>query len=110
MAFAFLFKRGKFIPILGAFHGLDVFEFYPNQLVPSFVGADALVNFANTGNPTTPHNPQSLLSTVDWQPWDSSADRPLLTFQDPATKINITFDNFRVDGMNLLNQISLEHT
>jgi hypothetical protein len=64
------------------------------------------VNFANTGNPTT-HNPKSLLSTVDWQPWSSSADHPMLTFLDPVPNVSITFDDFRVPGMNLLNNIFL---
>jgi hypothetical protein len=63
------------------------------------------VNFANTGKPTVPHNPNSLLSSVDWQPWSSSADHPLLTFLDPAPNVSITFDNFRVPEINLLNNI-----
>jgi hypothetical protein len=44
---------------------------------------------------------------VDWQPWSSSADHPLLTFLDPVPNVSITFDNFRVPGMNLLNNIFL---
>ena len=67
-----------------------------------------LVNFANTGNPTTPHNPNSLLSTVDWQPWSSSAEHPLLTFLDPAPSLSITFDDFRVPEINLLNKLFLQ--
>ena len=63
------------------------------------------VNFANTGNPGIPHNPNSLLSAVDWQPWSSSADHPILTFLDPAPDVSITFDNFRVLEINLLNNI-----
>ena len=54
-----------------------------------------------------PHNPNSLLSNVDWQPWSSSADHPLLTFIDPAPDVSITFDNFRVPETNLLNNIIL---
>jgi acetylcholinesterase len=65
------------------------------------------VNFANTGNPTIPHNSKSLLSNVDWQPWGSSAQHPLLTFLDPAPNVSITFDTYRVDAMNLLNNITL---
>ncbi|KAF8800976.1 carotenoid ester lipase precursor [Phlegmacium glaucopus] len=107
-AFAFLYKRGKSIPGLGAFHSSDIPEFYGNGTAPDFIGTDALVNFANTGNPTTPHNPNSLLSAVDWQPWGSSADHPLLTFLDPAPNVTITFDNYRVPGMNLLNNITLQ--
>ena len=66
------------------------------------------VNFANNGNPTLPHNPKSLLSAVDWRPWASSADHPILTFLDPAPNVGMTFDTYRVDEMKLLNNISLE--
>ena len=66
------------------------------------------VNFANTGDPTIPQNPQSLLCGVDWQPWNSSLEHPLLTFLDPAPNVSIAFDTYRVDAMNLLNNISLE--
>jgi hypothetical protein len=44
---------------------------------------------------------------VDWQPWSSSADHPQLTFLDPAPDVGITFDDFRVPEMNLLNDIFL---
>jgi len=107
-AFVFLSKRGKSTPKIGAFHGSDIHEFYGYGVNPDFIGTDALVNFANTGNPTIPHNPHSLLSTVDWQPWSSSANHPLLTFLDPAPGVSITFDNFRVPEMNLLNNIFLD--
>ena len=129
---AFLvFKRGKAVPQLGAFHGSDIPEFFGTGVAPDFIGTDALgmfsnlvniyllpwlttgvkyypVNFANTYNPTIPHNPKSLLSAVDWQPWGSSSDHPILTFLDPAPMVIITSDTFRVNAMNLLNKISLE--
>ena len=44
---------------------------------------------------------------MDWQPWSSSADHPILTFLDHAPDVSITFDNFRVPEINLLNNISL---
>ena len=65
------------------------------------------VNFANTGKPTIPRNSDSLLSTVDWRPWSSSTDHPLLTFLDPAPNVSITFDDFRVPAINLLNNLFL---
>jgi acetylcholinesterase len=124
-----VFRRGKSTPKLGAFHSSDIPEFFGFGVNPDFIGTDALgmffqafvcvaasdlprryyhsVNFANTGKPTVPHNPNSLLSTVDWQPWSSSADHPLLTFLDPAPNVSITFDNFRVPEINLLNNIFL---
>ena len=123
--FLSVFKRGKSTPKLGAFHSSDIPEFYGFGANPDFIGTDALgkfsnfwmrcrlttvlcyvsVNFAYTGNPGMPHNPNSLLSAVDWQPWSSSDDHPLLTFIDPAPDVSITFDNFRVPEINLLNDI-----
>ena len=124
-----MFKRGK--GPLGAFHSSDIPEFYGSGASPDFIGTDALgmssnlsyyrcgstdhgcyfyslaVNFANTGNPAIPHNSNSLLSNVEWKPWDSSAQHPLLTFLDPAPNVSIFFDTYRVDAMNLLNNISL---
>ena len=124
-----MYKRGK--GPLGAFHSSDIPEFYGSGVSPDFIGTDALgmfskhfllsmlydlwflllfnaVNFANTGNPAIPHNSKSLLSNVDWRPWNSSSQHPLLTFLDPAPNVSITFDTFRVDAMNLLNNITLE--
>jgi acetylcholinesterase len=121
-----VYKRGKDTPYLGAYHTSDIPEFYGSGNASDVIGTDALgmfssfviicagttynvysVNFANTGNPTTPHNLESLLSAVDWQPWNSCAEHPLLTFLDPAPNISITFDTYRVDAMNLLNNLSL---
>ena len=121
-----MYKRGKATPYLGAFHSSDISEFYGSGVAPDFIGTDALgifsnlqvvivtalihypVNFANTGNPTILQNPKSLLSGVDWQPWNSSNDHPLLTFLDPAPNVSIEFDTYRVNAMKLLNNISLE--
>ncbi|KAH9476605.1 Lipase 4 [Psilocybe cubensis] len=107
--FAFLFKRGKSTPDIGAAHASDLPEFYGTGTDPDFIGTDGLVNFANTGNPSLPKNPISLLSAVDWKPWSSSpTNPPILTFLDPAPAISITSDTFREKAMNLLSQISLE--
>ena len=46
---------------------------------------------------------------MDWQPWSSSTtDHPLLTFLDPAPSVSITFDNFRIPEINLLNKLFLQ--
>lgn len=107
--FAFLFKRGKATPILGTFHSSDIPEFYGTGTVPDFIGTDALVNFATTGNPNLPKNAISLLSAIEWPAWTASANPPLLTFIDPAPNVTITFDNYRLEAMNLLTSISLEN-
>jgi len=108
-AWTFLFKRGKATPVLGAFHGSDIPEFYSSGVGPDFIGTDALVNFANHLNPTLPKNPISLLSAVNWQQWATSASAPpMLTFLDPAPLVAITPDNYREDAMNLLMEVSRE--
>lgn len=106
--FAFSYKRGKATPYLGAYHSSDIPEFYGSGASPDYIGTDALVNFANALNPNT-HNPKSLLSSVNWDLWGSSTSAPpLLTFFDPAPSVNITFDNFRVDQINLLTEVTLK--
>ena len=124
-----MFKRGQHTPGVGAFHSSDIPEFCGSGASPDFIGTDAFgmfpnlsyyqcgliyhgchyysVNFANTGNPGTPHNSKSLLSNGDWQPWSSSAQHPLLTFLDPAPNVSITFDTYRAYAINLLNNITL---
>ena len=37
-----MFKRGKSIPKLGAFHSSDIAEFYGFGANPDFIGTDAL--------------------------------------------------------------------
>jgi len=44
-AFALVFKRGKAIPNLGAFHSFDISEFYGTGVNPDFIGTDALGRF-----------------------------------------------------------------
>ncbi|TFK32449.1 sterol esterase [Crucibulum laeve] len=110
-AFAYLFKRGKATPFLGSSHGSDLTEFYGSGDLPDFIGTDALVNFANTLNPTTPSNSASLLSMsgLEWKEWSSSARAPpMLTFLDPSPLLAITADTFRAEAMDLLISISLK--
>lgn len=66
------------------------------------------VSFATNLNPNT-QNPLSLLSAIQWNEWSSNTTAPpLFTFIDPAPTVSITTDTFRVDGMNLLQQIIME--
>ncbi|PPQ78599.1 hypothetical protein CVT26_005317 [Gymnopilus dilepis] len=128
--FSFLSKRGKTQPILGAFHSTDIPEFYGSANSPDFIATDALsmynklvmseavthlslryhppVNFAHTGDPNLPGSPDSILSKIHWPAWTDSANPPLLTFLDPSPNVTITFDNYRVEPMELLTSISRE--
>ena len=44
--FLSVFKRGKSIPKLGAFHSFDIPEFYGYGANPDFIGTDALGMFS----------------------------------------------------------------
>ena len=47
MPFFLVFKRGKAIPQLGAFHSSDLPEFFGTGVAPDFIGTDALGMFSN---------------------------------------------------------------
>ncbi|KAF8879078.1 carotenoid ester lipase precursor [Gymnopilus junonius] len=106
---AFLFQRGKSTPITGSSHGSDVPEFFGTGASPDFVGTDALINFANTLNPTKPFNRLSLLSNITWNEYSSSVSNPpMLAFVDPAPAIEITTDTFRQEAMSLVANFSVQ--
>ncbi|KAF5315368.1 hypothetical protein D9619_007115 [Psilocybe cf. subviscida] len=111
--YAFLYKRGKATPSLGAFHSSDIPEFYGTGDSSDFIGTDALINFVNTLDPNKPaknaaNSSGSLLSNINWLPWGSSSTQlPMLTFADGAPGVSITSDTYRKDAMDLLNDIEL---
>ncbi|PPQ76538.1 hypothetical protein CVT26_013237 [Gymnopilus dilepis] len=106
---AFLFQRGKSTAVTGSSHGSDVPEFFGTGISPDFIGTDALINFANTLNPTKPSNPLSLLSGIPWNEYSSSlTNPPMLAFVDPAPAIEITTDTFRQEAMALVANISVQ--
>lgn len=76
--------------------------------MPLTRSAPHAVNFANNLNPTLPKSNVSLLSGLDWQPWNSSAEHPLLTFVDPAPQVAISSDTFREGPMQLLSAIAAD--
>ncbi|CCL99218.1 uncharacterized protein FIBRA_01233 [Fibroporia radiculosa] len=106
---AYLYKRGKSDPYLGAYHSSDLPEFFSNI---DFIGTDALINFVVNLNPNAPPglvSGISHLSGVNWPQWGSDvAAPPLLTFQDPAPTFNFTTDNFRWGSTALLTSLSLQ--
>ncbi|KAF8479383.1 carotenoid ester lipase precursor [Gautieria morchelliformis] len=105
-AWAFLFKRGKSTPFLGAFHGSDLPEFYASGVAPDFQGTDALVNFANNLNPNNVAGKNEISTLIPWPMWNTSATSPpLLTFSD-ANVLSITPDTFRAEGMQALTKLS----
>ena len=123
-----VYKRGSQIPFLGAAHGTDILEFFTGI---DYVAVDALgapfnnsvaasksahrpshpVFFTNNLDPNAPADLESglsHLSGITWDKYNSNLDAPpLLTFSDPAPKLEITTDTFRTDAMELLNELML---
>ncbi|KIJ40555.1 hypothetical protein M422DRAFT_230113 [Sphaerobolus stellatus SS14] len=107
---SYTFKRSKATPFFGALHGSDIAEFYGSLATPSFQGTDALVNFANTGNPNMRANPGaktiSSLSMVNWPMYSTSRSAPpLLEFLE-GTMLNITTDTFRILPIQAMTALS----
>ncbi|KAK0460004.1 carotenoid ester lipase precursor [Desarmillaria tabescens] len=91
---AFLSKRLKLVPLLGAFHASDILNVY-------FGGdmADYLIRFAATLNP-------SGSTGIQWPQWTTNSPN-LLTFNDGLLPLTITQDTYRGDAMNGLSKILL---
>ncbi|KAK0460006.1 carotenoid ester lipase precursor [Desarmillaria tabescens] len=91
---AFLSKRLKLVPLLGAFHASDILNVY-------FGGdmADYLIRFAATLNP-------SGSTGIQWPQWTTNSPN-LLTFNDGLLPLTITQDTFRGDAMSGLSKILL---
>ena len=70
-----------------------------------------IVFFTNNLDPNAPADLEpglSYLSDITWDKYNSNLDAPpLLTFSDPVPKLEITTDTFRVDAMELLNELML---
>ncbi|KAK0460036.1 carotenoid ester lipase precursor [Desarmillaria tabescens] len=93
---AFLSKRFKIVPVLGAFHTSDILNVY-------FGGdmADYLIRFAATLDPGGS-------TGIQWPQWTNSSPN-LLTFNDGLLPLTVTQDTFRSDAMNGLSEILLRN-
>ncbi|KIJ66167.1 hypothetical protein HYDPIDRAFT_87569 [Hydnomerulius pinastri MD-312] len=107
---SYLYREEKYSG-LGTFHETDLQEFYELTSNPGFVGADALVNFAYNLDPNVPAggykgspSPPSQLSSINWPLYNSTANGTLLTFE-PNNVLNITQDDYRLDGMLYLSDL-----
>ncbi|OJT12974.1 Lipase 4 [Trametes pubescens] len=92
---SFLNKRLKGLPALGSAHATDILNIYGGGDM-----ADYLINFVNNLDP----NGKTVLS---WPQYSTSAPK-LLTFQDGLVPLAITQDDFRVDAMNFMTELSLK--
>ncbi|KAI0787376.1 carotenoid ester lipase precursor [Fomes fomentarius] len=92
---AFLNKRLKALPALGSAHGSDILNVYSGSDM-----ADYLINFVNTLNPNGK-------TGISWPKYTTSSPK-LLTFLDGLIPLSITNDDYRVDAMKLLTNLSLQ--
>ncbi|KAI0823990.1 carotenoid ester lipase precursor [Trametes gibbosa] len=92
---SFLNKRLKGIPILGSAHATDILNVYAGGDM-----ADYLINFVNHLDP----NGNTVLS---WPQYTPAAPK-LLTFLDGLIPLRITNDDYRVDAMSFMTELSLK--
>ncbi len=88
-------KRFKGLPVLGAFHATDILNVYGGGDM-----TDYLVNFVNNLDPNG-------VTGIHW-PQYSLGSRELLMFQDGLIPLTITTDDYRVDGFNVITDLSLK--
>ncbi|KAH7911393.1 sterol esterase [Hygrophoropsis aurantiaca] len=107
---SYLYRAEKYNG-LGTFHETDLQEFYELTPDAEFVGTDALVNFAYNLDPNVPAggyksgvSPPSQLASIQWPLYNSTANGTLLTFE-PGNVLNITQDDYRVEGMLYLSEL-----
>ncbi|KAG6897134.1 hypothetical protein C0992_003914 [Termitomyces sp. T32_za158] len=93
---AFLSKRQKLMPVLGAAHGTDLANVYGGGGM-----ADYLIRFAVNLNPNPVEGRQ-------WPKYDLET-RKLLTFNDGLIRETITEDDYRVGAMKFLTNLTLRH-
>ncbi|KAI0699094.1 carotenoid ester lipase precursor [Cytidiella melzeri] len=93
---SYLSKRFKATPYLGSFHATDLLNVYTAGDM-----SDYIINFVNNLNPNG--------NTVDNWPTYTNANPQLMTFLDGLIPRTITLDNYRVDQMNFLTQLSLQY-
>lgn len=96
----YIYKRGKSTPNLGAFHGIDLADWFANKSL-DFVAPDSLIRFIINLNPNPTKGPEI------WPEWGSSKKSPpMLTFSDPA-EVSVTPDTYRSEGFDLLSDINI---
>ncbi|KAI0787378.1 carotenoid ester lipase precursor [Fomes fomentarius] len=92
---AFLSKRLKALPVLGSVHASDILNVYSGSDM-----ADYLINFVNNLDPNG-------RTGISWPKYTTSSPK-LLMFLDGLIPLRITNDDYRVDAMKLLTNLSLQ--
>ncbi|KDR71926.1 hypothetical protein GALMADRAFT_785342 [Galerina marginata CBS 339.88] len=95
-AFAFLSKRFKTLPILGAMHVTDLLNVYGGEELANY-----LIRFVTTLNPNG-------FGNVLWPQYTPNSPQ-MLTFLDGFIPTTLTTDNFRQAQLTFLNNLTLFH-
>ncbi|KAJ7149883.1 carotenoid ester lipase precursor [Mycena crocata] len=103
-------KRGKSIPIFGAFHGSDMPMWFPPANSTDTFAVAALINFINTLDPNRSSSGHQIATRPHWAKWNipsSDGSTSLLTFKDPDV-IEVSAENFRLEEMRYLYHLLLQ--
>jgi len=93
---AFLSKRYKWVPVLGSFHGSDIYNVYYGGDM-----ADYLVRFAANLDPNGD-------TGIEWPQYTTDSPN-LLTFLDGPVPLEITQDTYRVEAIEGITNLLLEY-
>ena len=74
---------------------------------PDFQATDYLINFVNNLDPNIFKRPSaaSLSTTIFWPPFDI-VNRTMLTFLDGVTPLTLSTDDFRVEPIDYVNDLT----
>lgn len=102
-SWSFLYKRNKILPVLGTVHASDII----NLFIESSDLVDYTVNFAVN------LNPNGVTVGPTWPQWSNISSTGYtpqsLMFIDGLIPRVLTADTYRLDAMNLLNQLAYEY-
>ncbi|KAH9057403.1 carotenoid ester lipase precursor [Lactarius vividus] len=106
-SWGFVNKRGKEIPFIGSFHGLDLVNSFGmfDEALPSEL-RDHIIWFTHNLNPNGETDPGS---EVTWPQWDPLKPKALIFQSDARFPRVIGDDNYRTDAMQFMTNMSLIH-
>jgi carboxylesterase type B len=95
---AYMYRRGKVLPILGTFHASDLLNSFGIGEIKDYV-----IRFTSTLNP----NGGKLLA-FPWPQWDNN-QRTILSIKDGIIPLALNTDDFREDQISFLIDYSLKN-
>ncbi|KAK7042640.1 carboxylic ester hydrolase [Favolaschia claudopus] len=102
-AWSYLYKRGKALPYLGAFHSTEL----ANAYGAGDLGA-RFIRFTATLDPNFPDSSNSTSSNLFWPRYTTKSPQ-LLTFLDGDVPQTLTKDDYRAEAIEALTQLELKY-